>query len=398
MSGMRSAAGRPPRVLFVAHVDWDFLALRLPVARAAREAGFEVTVAAADTGRAAEIRREGLSFVPAPIARGSVNPLREARTLAFLARLYRRLRPDLVYHLTIKPVLYGSLAARLAARDAAVVDAITGLGYAFSSERRAGLLRRPVEGLYRLALGGGPRVRALFENPDHRDLFVRKRLVRPERAVVFPGSGVDCERFRPTPEPEGEPLVVLPSRLLWDKGVGEFVAAARLLRAGHPGARFALVGAPDEGSPTTVPASWLREREGVVEWWGRREDMPAVISQSSIVVLPTYYPEGIPRALMEAAASARATVATDTPGCREVVRDGVNGLLVPPRDEDALARAIGALLGSPEMRERFGRAGRELAVNELDEKIVVRRTMDLFRELLGPRWPKKNSRDAPRKV
>ena len=325
------------------------------------------------------------------MTRKGVSPVDELRTLFSLARLYRRLRPSLVHHVTIKPMLYGSLAARLAGRRrTAVVNAISGLGFAFSSRRRAAVLRPLVKALYRLALRG-PRGYVIFQNPDDLDRFVRMGLAREDRAVLVRGSGVDCSRFRATPEPAGDhPLVVLPSRLLWDKGVGVFAAAARAVRATDPAARFTLVGAPDRGNPTAVPVEKLESwaAEGIVEWWGHREDMPEVLSGASIVVLPTTYPEGVPKALLEAAASGRAIVATDVPGCREVVRHGVNGLLVPPGDAEALTGAVRTLLRSPGLRESFGRAGRGIAVNEFAEEIVAGQTMDLYRKLLGAEWPR----------
>lgn len=383
---MSRRSGGKSRLLFVVNVDWFFLSHRLPIARAARDAGLKVTVAAADSGEGEAIRREGFDFVPLPFSRRGVAVAGEAKVLLSLMRLYRRSRPDLIHHVTIKPVLYGSLAAR-AVDGAKVINAVSGLGYAFSSSRRASLLRPPITALYKAALGG-PRTRTIFQNPDDRDRFIRMGLVRPERTVLIRGSGVDHLRFRAEPEPEGDPIVMLPSRLLWDKGVGTFVAAARKVRETHPEVRLALVGSPDEGNPTAVPISQLKSwiSESIVEWWGHREDMPEVLSQASIVALPTTYPEGVPKVLLEAAAAARPIVTTDAPGCREIVRPGVNGLLVPPRDGEALAWAIRALLDSPKLRERFGRAGREIAVGEFAEEIVVRQTMGLYRELLGAGW------------
>jgi len=380
---------KKPRLLFVVNVDWFFLSHRLPLARAAREAGFEVVVAAADGGKAEAIRQEGLGFVPMPISRKGISPFHEACTLVFLARLYRRLRPDLVHHVTPKPVLYGSLVARLIDRIA-VVNAISGLGYTYSSDKRAGFLRPLVKALYRLALRS-PRSRTIFQNPDNRDEFVRMGLVRQEQAVLIRGAGVDCWHFRPVPVPEGDPIIMLPSRMLWVKGVGEFLAAARLVQSIHPEVRFVLVGASDEGNPTAISVSRLKSwaREGVVEWWGHREDMSTVLSQASVIVLPTLYPEGVPKVLLEAAASARPIVATDAPGCREIVRHEVNGLLVPPSDAASLARAVRLLLQSRELREKLGRAGREIAVAEFAEEIVVERTMGLYRELLGAKVPSK---------
>jgi glycosyltransferase involved in cell wall biosynthesis len=367
--------------------DWFFLSHRLVLARAVRDAGAEVSVAAGDTGKAGAIRAEGLAFTALPISRAGTRPWEEARTLLSLMRLYRRIRPDLVHHVSPKPVLYGSLAARAVSR-AAVVNAISGLGYAFTSAWRATLLRPIVTLLYRAALAH-PRSRTVFQNHEHYHQFIEAGLIRRDRAVMIRGSGVDCDLFRPTPEPTGRPVVVLAGRMLWDKGIQEFVDAARHLRASDAAVRFALVGWRDPDNPRGVPEAQLEAwaREGVVEWWGHREDMPAVLAAATLVVLPTSYPEGTPKILVEAAACGRAIIASDAPGCREVVRHDVNGLLVPLRDGAALARAIETLVAAPALRARFGRAGREIAVAEFSDRLVVRQTLALYRELLGGGWP-----------
>lgn len=387
-------SSRKPRLLFVVNADWVFLYFRLPLARAARDAGFEIVVAAADTGKSGQILREGFDFVPIPLSRRGMNPLREPRSVVFLRGLYRRLRPDLIQHVTIKPVLYGSLATRLLGRDIAVVNIISGLGYAFSSAKRAHVIRPLVKALYRLALRR-PRSRTIFQNPDDLETFVDMRLVRREQAVLILGSGVDCTRFRAAPEPEGKPIVMLPSRMLWDKGVKEYVEAARHIRQAGERARFVLVGGADPGNPMGIPVEQLEAwvREGIVEWWEHCDDMPQVLSSANLIVLPSYR-EGLPKVLLEAAASARAIVATDVPGCREIVRHGANGLLVLPRDSTALARAVRTLLESPEQRERFGEVGRQIAVTEFAEEIVVEQTLDLYRKLLGTKWPRKDAERA----
>ena len=388
----RRRGGPPPRLLFVVNVDWFFLSHRLPLALGARAAGLHVTVAAADTGQADRIRRAGLEFVPLPITRGGTGVGAELGTVAALARLYRRLSPDLLHHVTIKPVLYGSLAARLLPHTM-VVNAIPGLGYAFSRESGR-MLRVAAQAAYRMALAGG-RTRTIFQNPEDQHDFVRKSIVRPERTVLIRGSGVDPARFVPAPEPDGPPVVVLASRMLWDKGVGQFVEAARLLRARGVPARFVLVGGADDENPGGIAAEQLRAwaAEGVVEWWGHRDDMPAVLAQSSVVVLPSFYKEGLPKVLLEGAASARPLVATDIRGCREIVRPEHNGLLVPPRDAAALAGAVGRLLDSPALRRRFGEAGRALVEQEFTEARVVEQTLALYRELLGDR-PGNDEKDA----
>ena len=377
-----------PRLLFVVNVDWFFLSHRLPLALAARDAGIEVLVAAADTGKGDVICQHGLSFLPMPISRKLSGLVPEVRALMFLVRLYHKCKPDLVHHVTMKPILYGSFAAWLTRRTT-VVNAISGLGYAFSSHGQAKVRHWIAKNLYRMALHL-PQSRTIFQNPDDLEEFCSSGLLPREQAVLIRGSGVDCSRFRLTRQPEGNPIVMLPSRMLWDKGVGEFVDAARSIRRDQPDVRFVLVGSPDEGNRLTVPLAKLNDwvEAGIVEWWGQKEDMVSTLSAASIVVLPTCR-EGLPKILLEAAASARPIVATHVPGCREIVRPGVNGLLVPPRDSDALARAIRKLLSSKQQRERFGQAGRKIAISEFAQEIVVEQTLELYRELLGDRWPKR---------
>jgi len=377
------------RVIFVINSDWFFLSHRLPLAIAARNAGADVTVVAGNTGKAAAIRDQGLEFISLPISRSGTNPFTDAGTLIFLFSLYRRLRPDLVHHVTVKPVIYGSLAAR-AVGGIAVVNAISGLAYTFSSDRlHARILRRLVTMLYRFALGD-KHSRTIFQNPDDRDDLIRLRVVRPDQTVLIRGSGVNCSVFKPTSEPDGIPVVMLPARMLREKGVEEFVQAAGLLLGSGHVARFVLVGDADPGNPGSIDRIQLEAwgREGLIESWGHHNDMASVLARANIVVLPAYR-EGLPKVLLEAAACARAIVTTDVPGCREIVRSGVNGLLVPARDSRALADAIATLLQSRELSEGFGRAGRAIAVTEFAEEIVVQKTLALYRDLLRDKWPNK---------
>jgi glycosyltransferase involved in cell wall biosynthesis len=370
----------PPRALFLVNCDWFFVSHRMALGEALRDAGFEVTVAAQQSEAHEVLQKAGLRFVPMPFEPGGRDPAHEARTSAAVLQLYRRERPDLVHHVTIKPVLYGSLAAR-ATRIPAVVNAISGLGYVFIERpgdrlpQRA--LRAAVKATYRVALAN-PRARTIFQNPDDQGTFEGAGLIAPGRSVLIRGSGVDLARFPASPLPQGPPLVLLPARMLWDKGVGEFVEAARALRPRFPLARFVLVGSADTQNPAGIPRDTLArwQEEGVVEWWGHRKDMPQVLAQAHLVVLPSYR-EGLPLALAEAASCGRACVTADVPGCREVVRHGSTGWLVPVRDASALASAIAEALDAPDELARRGQAGRALA----------EQTLALYRSLLGPRWP-----------
>lgn len=371
------------RILYLVNESRFFLSHRLPLALAAQAAGYEVHIATPADDAAHLIPRHGLRHHPVALSREGTGPLGELRGLVSIGRLYRRLRPDLVHQVTIKPVLYGGLMGRLLGVPARV-SAISGLGYLFIAPGlKACLLRTAARQAYRGALGGaGSQV--IFQNPDDRDDFVRRALVTAEQTVLIRGSGVDTALFQPNAPPAGTPLVVLPARMLWDKGVGEFVEAARQLRARGLDARFALVGPVDPYNPAGIPPDRLEawQREGVIEWWGRRDDMPQVLRQATVVCLPSYR-EGLPKALLEAAASGRAIVTTDVPGCREVVREGHNGLLVPARDAEALARALEALLGDAERCRAMGGCGRQLVEQELSLQRVIDDHLRLYRELLA---------------
>jgi glycosyltransferase involved in cell wall biosynthesis len=372
------------RIVYVVNTPRFFLTHRLPVAQAARAAGYEVHVAGPDGPEIAEIAAHGLAYHRVPLARSSVAPLQELRTIRALHALYTSLQPGIVHHITLKAILYGSVAARLA-RVPAIVNAVTGLGYLFASnELRARVLRRIFLWIAPWVLRG-QRVRTIFQNPDDRDLFVAASIVRSDASVVIRGSGVDVAAFSPSPEPEGVPMVALASRMLWDKGVGEFVDAAGRLRDSGVRARFVLVGETDPGNPSGIPVEQLRAwtENGTVEWWGHQQDMPGVLARAAIVALPSTYREGVPKVLLEAAAAGRPIVTTDTPGCREVVRDGMNGFLVPPGDAVALASALHELLRDGALRKRLGGHGRAIAESEFSIETVVTKTLNVYRELLN---------------
>jgi glycosyltransferase involved in cell wall biosynthesis len=371
------------KVLLVVNAEWYFWSHRLALAQALQVAGVEVTVAAAvERGYDVAIRAAGMHFVPLTLRRRSTSVYTELASMLELMRLYRQAQPDLLHHVTIKPVIYGSLAARLA-RVQRVVNTIPGLGYTFRSDTwKRRLMRSGVSNAYRLALAGN-HVRVIFQNPQDRDYFVAHGLVAAERSTVIRGSGVDITIFHPAPEPEGVPIVLLASRLLWDKGVQEFVDAARLARQSLIPCRFVLVGIPDDENPSSVPEALLRNwhAEGVVEWWGLRNDMPSVLQQATVVTLPSYS-EGVPKILLEAAATQRAIITTDIPGCREVVLHDRTGLLVPPRSADALAQAIMRALGDAALRRRLAAAARVHVEQEFEEKLVIGQTMAVYQTLL----------------
>jgi glycosyltransferase involved in cell wall biosynthesis len=370
-----------PRLLFVVDEDLYFCKHRMDLARAARQAGYEVLVATLVQQHAKQIEDEGFKLLPIRLRRGVQPPFQELASLIELIRLYRRERPDIVHHVSLKQVLFGSIAARIT-RVPAMVNAITGLGYLFHSEaRRARRLRSVITPVLRWTLAH-PRSSVIFENGDDCEDVIRAGLVKRSRSVVIRGAGVNISEFSPSSEPRGDLIVILAARMLWDKGVGEFVDAARLLKARGLRARCVLVGMVDKESPSAIAEEQLRrwEAEGIVEWLGHREDMADVYTSSHIVVLPSYA-EGLPMVLLEAAACARPLIATRVRGCREIVRDGENGLLVPVKDAHALAQAIMVLLNEGALRERMGTRSREIAVTEFGSERIAGETIAVYRRL-----------------
>lgn len=377
---MSEAAG-PKTLLFVVSEDWYFLSHRVELARAARAAGWRVHVATRLGAAAPALAREGFDVTPVDLRRGSLTPAALLASTAALFRLFRGVRPDVVHNVALKTALVGTLAARLAAVPA-VVNTLAGLGWVFASEEpRARALRPPLLAVLK-RLFAPARVRLVVQNEDDRALF--EALLPGKRVALVPGSGLDLARFAPLPEPAGPPTVAFAGRLLRDKGVVELVEALRLLaRDGRP-VRAILAGRLDRENPSSLEEAAVRAwvDEGVVEWSGEVADIREVWREAHLAVLPSYR-EGLPKALLEAAASARAMVATDVPGCRAVVRSGETGLLVPPRDPAALAAAIASLLDDAPRRLAMGAAARRLVERAHAAEAIQARMLALYDEALG---------------
>lgn len=375
--------GAEERLLFVVNDASFFLSHRLPIACAMRDRGVDVHVAALSDDSVAEIVAQGLTFHPLFVDRTGTVPWRDGWMAMQLASIVRRLRPTLMHCVTIKPVCYGGIVAK-ALRVPGFIAAVTGLGQLLgAADPRMRAARRLVLPLYRAALTH-PNNRIIFQNQDDLDAFLRLGLAHARDCVLIRGSGVDAADYSVVREPPDPPIVLLPSRLLWSKGVGEFVAAARCLRNAGFQARFVIAGEPPIHNRDAVPTETLHQwaAEGVVEWWGHQKDIPNVLQSCSIVCLPSYYGEGVPKALIEAAACGRPIVTTDMPGCRDICRQGINGLLVPPRDPAALVAALANLIGSgSDQRRQLGAAGREVFLEQFELSQVVSRTIEVYHSL-----------------
>lgn len=371
------------RRLLVVCNDLDFFLLhRLPETLGALRAGYQVHVAIPSGPRAAEIGTHGFVFHPLALSRSGANPFRELQSLLALYRLFREVKPDLVYLMTIKPILYGGVAARLAGVRS-VVAAVFGLGFVFTDmSLKTRLLRVVVSLLYKLAFSHR-RLRVIFQNPTDRELLVDLGAVSRDKTVMIQGSGVDLRTYCFRPEPEGTPVVLMAARLLRDKGVLEFVEAAQLLKRTGIAARFLLAGEPDAGNPSSFSDAELDiwRRKSDVEFLGFRKDMPGLMAAAHVIVLPSYR-EGLPRVLEEASACGRAVVTTDVPGCRDAIEPNVTGLLVPARSSTELAKAIRRLIEEPDLRKKMGEAGRLLAIRSYSGDSIVNAHLQIYQELI----------------
>jgi glycosyltransferase involved in cell wall biosynthesis len=375
------------KFVFFANTDWYLYNFRLATARRLQADGHEVLMVSPPGSFGSRFAAYGIRWVTLPMVRGSLNPVREAVTLCQLVSMLRREQPDLLHNFTLKCAIYGALAARVA-RIPAVVNAVAGMGYVFASENvKARVLRPLVKILLRITLGSD-RSLLILQNPDDARAFIAADLVASEKIRVIRSSGVDTTRFHPVNRQSKPPerlRVLLAARLLWEKGIQEFVDAAVLLRNQGREAEFILAGMPDTGNPHSVALSQVQEwaHAGLVCWLGHVDDMPALLNSVDVMALPSYYREGVPKSLIEGAACGLAIITTDLPGCREVVtQDGVEGLQVEPHSSRALAERIIQLDDDRELLSRLGRCARQKALTDFDERLVIQRTLNVYAELL----------------
>jgi N,N'-diacetylbacillosaminyl-diphospho-undecaprenol alpha-1,3-N-acetylgalactosaminyltransferase len=395
----QNVSEKRPKIALVANTDFNLYNFRLGLIRALVARGYEVHIVCPDGEYIQEFAKEEVQHHPLYIDRKGTNPINELRTLWQLYRVFRRNKFDVIHSFTIKPNIYGGIAAKLTGVPA-VINSVTGLGYVFTEGgRKKRLLRRLVVKLYRFAFKFCNRV--IFQNEDDLELFQRSSIVDSRKGILIKSSGVDVEKYSSTnvrqdaldelhreldiAEDRRQVVVSLISRLLWDKGVREFVEAARVLKEEYPDTLFLLVGPIDTGNPAAVSIDYVEhaERERLIRYLGERRDVPEILHISDVATLPSYYREGIPKVLLEAMSMEKPIITTDSVGCREVVEEGRNGFLVPIKDHAALASAIERLINDEELRVKMGKYGREKVLREFDERIVVSETLQLYEELLA---------------
>lgn len=375
------------KIVLFANTEWYLYNFKLSLAEELRRRGCEVLLLSPPGEYSAKLQKAGFAWKEIPMQRRSINPFRELKTIAHLARVLASEKPDIVHNFTIKCAVYGSISAKIAT-SAGIVNSIAGLGFVFTSKTWLAKVLQPlVKSLFRLSLGGSKSI-VIVQNPDDLSFFQAAKWLRARAILLIKGSGVDLTRFRHTERQavldRNKPLrLLLAARLLWDKGVREYVEAARELLNDSASYEFLLAGTPDNGNPAAVPEDEINrwEAEGIVKWLGHVNDMPKQLAEVDVAVLPSYR-EGLPKSLIEAAACGLAIVTTDAPGCREVVnQSGKNGLLVPIRDSAKLAKAIRQLEQDRSLCLSLGAAARERALNEFDEKIVIDNTIASYEQL-----------------
>lgn len=370
------------RLFMVVNVDGFFLSHRKEIALSAKQAGWDVTVVTADTGKLSAIRNLGLNTIDLPMSRSGMNPLQELRTLRFLYNLYRREKPSVVHHVGMKTILWGTLAAKLAKVNG-VVNAISGLGSFFADEKR-GMLSRLIPKVLKYSHSQS-NLLCIFQNNQDKELYLRNGIIAEQQARFIKGSGVDLNTFAYTPEPtEGKIKIVLTARMIVEKGVFLLVEAAERLRAKYcQQAEFQLIGGLDD-HPGAITKEQLDDAcDGVyIKWLGYRTDVKELLQQCHIVAFPSYYMEGLPKSLIEANAIGRPIITSDSVGCRDAVVDGYNGYLIKPKDVDALTAKLEALICDKSLRRKMGANGRQYAEKYFSIDDVIRKHLDIYQELI----------------
>lgn len=369
------------RIIYFVTEDWYFLSHRLPAARTAKEMGLRVHVITQVSGHAKEIEQEGFTLHPISMNRGGIRVADDYLLMKRLVDLFREIKPSLVHNVAIKPIIYGSEAAKRTSNPL-VINAFAGLGFVFSSSSAKAQLLRPLVSAALRRAHSKPSTTALFQNHDDLSQLVNSRIVRKKQTVIIPGSGVDTELFDALPfhQHSGKVVVVgLPARLLIDKGVLDFVEAARELRSRQSRVRMVLVGEPDPLNPTSVTPRQIEEweKQGLIEYWGWSADMSETLRRIDIACLPSYR-EGLPKSLLEASSAGLPVITTDVPGCRDAIIPGVTGIRVPAHSPTDLAQAIHILASAPKLREAMGQAGRQHAIRTFSNEVITSQVRQLY--------------------
>ena len=370
------------KIFIVVNVDWFFLSHRLPVALAAQEAGWDVTIVTADTGKLIEIEASGLKTINLPMSRSGMNIKEELGTLRFLYKLYKKERPDVVHHVGMKTILWGTLAAKFAS-VLGVVNAVSGLGGFFAEDNKS-ILAKIMPKVLKFS-HNQKNLLVIFQNQEDRAMYVKKGIIDDSQARFIKGSGVNLQEFCYTPEPlDGKVKIILTARMIVEKGIFLLTEAAEKLRTEYEDkVEFWLVGGLDDHPGAITKEQLDKVCDGkYIKWLGYRTDVKELLQQSHIVAFPSYYMEGLPKSLIEACAIGRPIITTQSIGCKDTVDDCINGFLIPPKDVDALASKLKVLIDNPEMRKSMGKASRTKAEKEFSLDVVIERHLSIYNELI----------------
>ncbi len=370
------------KLLYLVTEDWYFCSHRMALAKAAQKEGYDITVVTRVRNDADRITRQGFTLLPVEMDRGGVNPLRELMTLFKIWKILYQEKPDIVHNIALKPVIYGGLAAYFCPRFKSV-NLVAGLGAVFSSQKLKSRLVRPWVRILLKQIFQQSFCRIIVQNSEDLDVLVRQFKLDQRQVALIRGSGVDIHHYRLSPDPAGKIRVALVSRMLWDKGVAEYVQAVDQLKKEGLDFDAVLVGIPDPENPASITRDQLDlwDREGVIEWSGYIDNIADIWRNTHIAVLPSYR-EGLPKCLLEAAASGRAIVTTDTSGCKEIVKEGVNGFLVPVQDVRILAEKMKQLIQNQKLRMKMGAEGRKMVEKAFSIERVNAETLQIYREVM----------------
>lgn len=371
------------RLLFITNEDWYFVSHRLHLAKIAIDNEFDVGLICNVSNDRKIIESMGVKVFDWQLSRGSINPFNELKTIFKLSKLIKNFAPDIIHSVAIKPVIYSAIISKFQVTNS--VYALGGLGFIFTSNnKKARILRVIISNALRLLINNKKSI-VILQNPENIDLLVSNNIVGKDRIKLIRGAGVDVDYFLPSKNKIGMPLILLPARMLWDKGIGEFVACAKAINEQGKKARFALIGGVDTDNPEAISKQQLQDwhTEDVVEWWGYQDNMLNVYQQADIICFPSSYGEGLPKALLESASCALPIVAFDVPGCREIVIDGVNGLLIEVKNQKKLNNAVEKLLNDKSLCLKFGKAGRALVLENFSQDRIGNQTLQVWNEALN---------------
>ena len=372
------------KILFIISEDWYFVSHRLALAKSAIQVGYNVALLSRYTNHRKAIENANIETIDWPLDRSSKNPIKELIAIISVISSIRQFRPSIIHSVAMKPVIYSSIASLFTGLDNRIF-ALAGLGFVFTSNKSYAKILRPFLKVIFSLLFKGKKTKLILQNPDDQRQLLSEGVINPKNIRLIRGAGVDTKTFSFKTIPSNMPIIILPSRMLWSKGIQDFIDCAKVINIDNIMARFVLVGTPDDQNPDSISTQLLTEwhKDGVIEWWEFQSDMPNVFHQSTIVCLPTTYGEGLPKSLLEAASCGRPIVAYDVPGCREIVKDGYNGYLVQPKSIDGLVEAIILLINNYKLCVQMGKDGRKLVKKYFTQEKIAQETMAVWDEVLA---------------